>query len=98
MRREDSTQANYEGLFERLFKGNRHTARENRVREYIVHRVRGGARLGEVLKEGYVRRNCDQDELDDIVRDPRLIHAEREEFERFFEDGRIDSALSTRRR
>lgn len=86
-----------EGLFERLFRGNRRSAREDRVREYIVHRSRQGVSLKEALQEDYVRRNCNQDELDEVVRDPRLIHEEREELRRFFTDGRFDPALSRRR-
>ena len=86
MQEDESTR---QGLFERLFGGNSRTAREDRVREYIIHRARQGACLSDVLREEYVQRNCNQDELDEIVRDPRLIHDEREELERFFTDGRL---------
>lgn len=79
-----------EGLFERLFGGNSRRARENRVREYIVHRTRHGACLSDVLQEEYVQRNCNRDEVNEIVRDPRLIQREREELESFFADGRLD--------
>lgn len=86
------------GLFERLFAGSRRSAREDKVREYIIHRIRGGARVNEVLQEEYVRDNCNRDELDEIVRDPRLIREEREELRRVFEDGRLDPALARRPR
>lgn len=86
-----------EGLFERLFKGNRRSAREDRVREYIVHRARQGASLNEVLQEDYVQRNCNRDELDEVVRDPRLIYEERKDLARFFEDGHLDPELALRR-
>lgn len=86
------------GIFERMFAGNGRTAREEKVREYIVHRIHGGARLSDVLQEEYVQRGCSRDELDEILRDPRLIHEEREELERFFEDERIHPSSARRRR
>lgn len=85
-------------LLDRMFEGNSRTAREEKVREYIVHRIHGGARVSDVLQEEYVQRGCSHDEVDEILRDPRLIHEEREELERFFEDGRIDPSLARRRR
>ena len=88
---------NREGLFERLFGGNSRTNREDRVREYIIHRVHQGACLDDVLQEEYVQRNCDEDELDEVVRDPRLIHEEREKLEHFFADGHLDPAPAPRR-
>lgn len=78
------------GFFERLFEGNTRTAREDRVREYITHRIHHGACLSDVLQEEYVQRVCSREELDEIVRDPRLVHEEREELKRFFKDGRLD--------
>lgn len=86
-----------EGLFERLFKGNRRSAREDRVREYIAHRARQGASLSEAIQEDYVQHNCNQDELDEVVRDPRLIHEERRDLARFFTDGHLDPELALRR-
>lgn len=86
------------GLFEKLFAGKSSASREQRVREYIVYRIRHGARLNEVLKEDYVQRVCSPGELDEILRDPRLIHEEREELERFFEDERMQPQFARRRR
>lgn len=86
------------GIFERLFAGSPRAPREDRVREYIIHRTRHGARLDDVLREDYVLSNCSKDELDEIVRDPRLIREEREELQRLFTDGRLDPALALRRR
>lgn len=85
-------------LLERMFGGNGITSREDHVREYVVHRVRSGASLEKVLQKGYVKRNCDRDEIDGIVRDPRLIHEERETQKRFFKDGHLDPAHALRRR
>ncbi|CAN5210034.1 hypothetical protein BH24ACT16_BH24ACT16_16650 [soil metagenome] len=95
MNKEENTR---QSLFDRLFAGKVSAEREDRVRDYIVHRVRHGACLKDVLEEEYVQRNCDQDELDEILRDPRLIHEEREKLERFFSDGHLDPALALRRR
>lgn len=86
------------GFFERLFAGSPRAARENKVREYIVHRTCHGALLNDVLQEEYVKRGCSQNELNEILRDPRLIREEREELQRFFKDGRLDPALARRRR
>lgn len=86
------------GIFERLFAGSRRAPREDRVREYIVHRTRNGARLNDILREDYVRDNCSREELDEIVRDPRLIREERKELRRLFRDGRLDPALARRLR
>lgn len=87
-----------EGFFERLFRGNSRMAREDKVREYITHRVRQGASLSDVLQEEYVRRSCTQDELDEVIQDPRLIHEERELLKRLFGSDTLDPASARRRR
>ncbi len=91
MNKEENTR---QSLFDRLFAGQVSAEREEWVREYTVHRVRHGAILRGVLEEEYVQRNCDQEELDEILRDPRLIHEEREKLERFY----LDPTLALRRR
>ena len=83
---------NREGILERMFRGNSRKDREDRVREYVVHRVHQGACLEDVLKEEYVQRKCNRDELNEIVRDPRLIQEERETLKRFFSEGALDPA------
>jgi hypothetical protein len=58
----------------RIFFGNQDgTEREQRVFEYICHRVGDGAHLRDVLGEEYVRRNASPDEIEQILEDPRLI-------------------------
>jgi hypothetical protein len=89
---------NREGVLERLFQGNSRKSREDRAREYVIHRVRQGVCLNDALQEEYVQRKCNKDELDEIVRDPRLIHEERETLERFFSEDRVDPAHAIRRR
>ena len=90
----------HERLFERLFgnffSGSGRTQQEDKVREYILHRLNHGAHLAEVLQEEYVHRNCSKDEVDEIIRDPRLIHEDREGLKRLFESGELDP-ISIRR-
>ncbi len=67
-------------FWQRLFGGAGDSSlsqRQQKVLRYIIHRMDEGAPLQEVLQEGYVRRNCSRDELDQIVRSPELIAAAR---------------------
>ena len=48
--------------------------REEKVLQYIIHRVNEDADLHDVLQEPYVRRICSQDEIDELVMDPELVH------------------------
>ncbi len=88
----------FEKVFGDLFGGSGHSRREEEVREYIAHRLGHGAHLEEVLKEGYVRRHCPQEEIDAIIRDPRLIHESRKSLRRLFESGELDPSSSPRPR
>ena len=80
---------------EDLFGGSNHTLSEDRVREYVIHRVKNGAHLGDVLEEDYVRRNCSQGQIDEIENDPRLVHAAREGMEQTFSSGELDPGSNT---
>jgi hypothetical protein len=53
--------------------------RQEKVLQYIIGRINEGAPLQEVLQEEYVRRNCSQSELEQIIRSPELIGAAREQ-------------------
>jgi hypothetical protein len=64
--------------------------REEKVLRYIVHRLDEEARLHDVLQETYVRRNCTQEMVDEIIRNPELVHACREHLERVFGSGELD--------
>ena len=64
--------------------------REEKVLQYIIHRVDADADLHEVLQEPYVRRNCSQDEIDEIVMNPELVHHCREHLEHIFASGELD--------
>jgi hypothetical protein len=69
-------------LWQRLF-GSRGTSslsqRQEKVLHYIIARINEGAPLQEVLQEEYVRRNCSQPEIEQIIRSPELIGAAREQ-------------------
>jgi hypothetical protein len=53
--------------------------RQERVLQYILHRMNEGAPLQEVLQEEYVRRNCTRSEIEQILGSPELIGAAREQ-------------------
>ncbi|TCJ20198.1 hypothetical protein E0L93_02080 [Rubrobacter taiwanensis] len=93
-----------EGFWARLFSGYYSTAREERVIEYIIHRMNEGARLRDIVGEEYVRRNASPDEVEEILANPRLVEAARERLELDFESGELDwrrrpdPSLQSRRR
>jgi hypothetical protein len=68
--------------------------REEKVLRYIVHRLNEEAHFHahfhDVLQEPFVRRNCTQEEIDEIVRNPELVHARREHTEEFFHSEKLD--------
>ena len=64
--------------------------RKEKVLQYIIHRLKAEASLREVLQEEYVRRNCTQPEIEDILVNPELAHAAREHMEETFESGELD--------
>jgi hypothetical protein len=74
-----------------FFGGNPSRAeREEKVLRYIIHRIDEDGELHEVLEEPYVRRNCSQDEIDEIRSNPDLVYACREHTEKFFHSGKLD--------
>ena len=80
-------------FLERLMFGRQHgprAEREEKVLQYIIHRVDADADLRDVLQEPYVRRNCSQSEIDEIVRTPELVHHCREHLEHVFASGELD--------
>ncbi|MDQ3863028.1 MAG: hypothetical protein M3317_05945 [Actinomycetota bacterium] len=77
-------------FWERLLSTHRTSEREERVAEYIIHRLGDGALLSDVVKEEYVRRNASPLEIEEICSDPRLVEAAREYLERDFRSGELD--------
>jgi hypothetical protein len=79
--------------WERMVFGTGHgfrAEREEKVLRYINHRLDADAALREVLQEPYVRRNCSQDEIDEILRNPDLVHHCREHLAHVFGSGELD--------
>ena len=64
--------------------------REEKVLQYIIHRIDEDADLQEVLQEPYVRRNCSQAEIEEIMSSADLVHAAREHLEQTFRSGELD--------
>lgn len=77
-------------FWDRLLGRGYHSPREERVMEYIIHRLGEGANLQEVIEEEYVRRNASPAEIDDICARPELVQAAREHMEQDFSSGDID--------
>ena len=76
-------------FWERLF-GPRRSGRQEKVLEYVIHRIVDGAHLREVLQEEYVRRNASRAEIDDILQNPRLVEAAGEQLREYFSSGELD--------
>ena len=63
---------------------------EEQVLQYIIHRIDQDADLHQVLREPYVRRNCSQAEIEEIMSSADLVHACREHLEQTFSSGELD--------
>ncbi len=77
-------------FWERLFGRSQPSAREEKVLQYILHRIGEGAHLKDVVEEDYVRRNASQTEVEEICSRPELVQTAREHLERDFESGELD--------
>jgi hypothetical protein len=62
---------------------------EEKVLQYVIHRIDQGADLHEALREPYVRRNCSQAEIDEIASSADLVHACRKHLEQTFRSGEL---------
>ena len=63
---------------------------EEKVLRYIIHRLKEETSLHDIIREDYVRRNCSQGKLNEIVNDPEVVHACREHLWRTFRSGELD--------
>ncbi len=77
-------------FWDRLLGRSEHSPREEKVMEYIIHRLGEGASLQEVIQEEYVRRNASPSEIEEICARPELVQAAREHMEQDFSSGEID--------
>lgn len=78
------------GFWARLFESRRSSAREQKVLDYIAHRVNEGANLHDVLEEEYVRRNASRNEIEEISSNPQIVEAARQSMKQEFESGELD--------
>jgi len=53
------------------------SARQQKVSDYILGRMENDVPLQQVLREDYVRRNCSQAEVEQIVSSPEFIEIAR---------------------
>ena len=77
-------------FWDRLFGTNNRSGRQDKVLEYVIHRIEDGANLREVLQEEYVRRNASTEEVQTILENPRLIEAAGEQLREDFSSGNLD--------
>jgi hypothetical protein len=54
------------------------SARQQKVSDYILGRMENDVPFRQVLREDYVRRNCSQAEVEQIVSSPEFIETARE--------------------
>ena len=67
----------WKSLWSRLFGRRRRTAREERVLQYVGHRLQNGARLQEVVRDEYVRRMATEEEVRRMLADPKVAESTR---------------------
>ncbi len=77
-------------FWDRLFGTNNRSRRQEKVLEYVIHRIEDGANLRQVLQEEYVRRNASAEEVQRILENPKLIEAAGEQLREDFSSGKLD--------
>jgi hypothetical protein len=77
-------------FWDKVFGTNNRSGRQDKVLEYVIHRIEDGANLREVLQEEYVRRNASTEEVQTILENPRLIEAAGEQLREDFSSGKLD--------
>ena len=77
-------------FWERLFDDRYRSGRQERVISYVVHRLGDGANLGEVTQEEYVRRLASPAEVEEIIRNPKLVEAARRKMQEGFRQAEED--------
>jgi hypothetical protein len=73
-----------------LLSGRASPEREQKVLEYVCHRVGEGAHLRDVMQEEYVRRNASSNEIQDILDNPKLVETAHEKMCDDFSSGHLD--------
>ena len=75
-----------QSFWDRIFSIHTRSDREEKVLEYVIHRLGDGADLEDVVREEYVRRHASPEEVEDILDNPRLVAAIREKMEEDFQE------------
>ncbi len=71
--------------------------RQEKVLEYIIHRLGDGAHLRDVMQEEYVRRLASPEEVEDILDNSRLVAAARKKMEVDLSSSKLDLEKTTTR-
>ncbi len=88
----------WERAWARIFGGgSRQPARIERVVEYVAHRLDQGARLEEVVRDEYVRRQTPPHEVGQVVSDPRIVEAARGRMHQEFGSKEMSTTRRSRR-
>jgi hypothetical protein len=77
-------------FWDRLFGTTGRSGRQEKVLEYVIHRLGDGANLREVLQEEYVRRNASPQEIRSMLENPRLVQAAGEQLREYFSSEELD--------
>ena len=85
-----SEESKQRSFWDRMLSIEYHSAREERLIEYIAHRLNDGVSLQEILQEEYVRRNASPVEIEEICSKPELIQTARERMEQDFRSEELD--------
>jgi hypothetical protein len=85
-----SEESKQRSFWDRLFSIEYHSAREERVMEYIAHRLDDGVGLQEILQEAYVRRLASPVEVAEICSKPELVQVARERMEQDLRSEELD--------
>jgi hypothetical protein len=83
-----------QSFWDKLFIRPHHYEREQRVLEYICHRISDGAHLRDIVQEEYVRRNASQAEVEEILENPRLVETAHEQMRQDFSSSELDPRAS----
>jgi hypothetical protein len=87
---EEVLRSEKKSFWDRLFGGSRSSVREQKVLEYIIHRMSQGVDLVDVVGEEYVRRNASGREIEDILSNPRIVEAARKHLQEVFRSEELD--------
>lgn len=84
------SEANESGIRRLLFSEGQSDP-EDKVLEYVAHRLKNGAHLRDVLEEEYVVRQTTQVQRNELLMNPKLVREDREGLEQDFESDEVDS-------